>query len=155
MMQLDDRWQGSVTLLPPGTGRSEGLWAGCWGPTPWSPVSPGPGCLIHLRHGGAGFNNFTSRNCSNSNWNLETFVFPGISNLQCAAHLQLACQGSLPDTWSPPGSLPGLPAGSSGRGRTPASRRNSPGQNTWKKITAACRMLCNRTIQHEMVKKQD
>lgn len=58
MMQLADRWQRSVTLPPPGIGRSEGLWAGCWGPTPWSPASPGPGCLIHLRQGGTGLNIF-------------------------------------------------------------------------------------------------
>lgn len=52
MMQLSDRWQGRITLPQPGTGQSEGLWAGCWGPTPWSPTSPGHGCLIHLRQGG-------------------------------------------------------------------------------------------------------
>lgn len=43
-------------------------------------------------------------------------------------HSLLTCQGSLPDTWSPPGSLPDLPAGSSGLGQRPASRRNSPAQ---------------------------
>ncbi len=44
-------------------------------------------------------------------------------------HPQPACQESLPGTWSPPGSRPGLPAGSSGPGQTPASRRNSPTEN--------------------------
>lgn len=49
---MGDRWHGSITLLLPGTGRSEGLWAGCWDPTLWSPASLGPGCLIHLKWGG-------------------------------------------------------------------------------------------------------
>lgn len=45
---LFDEGVTSCTLLPPGTGRSEGLWAGCWGPTPWSPASPESGCLTRL-----------------------------------------------------------------------------------------------------------
>ena len=49
MMQMVYRWKRSTTLPPPETGQSEGLWAGCWGPTPWSLASPGPGYPIHLK----------------------------------------------------------------------------------------------------------
>lgn len=108
-----NRWHGTITSPPLGIGRSEGLLAGCWGPTPWSPASLGSWCPFHLRD--------KEELCAlfSAHWK---FFF------MCPAHLQLTCQGFLPGTWNRPGSHPGLPAGSSGQGRTPESKRNSPAQ---------------------------